>query len=63
MFKFIIALVLLGLIVWGMLWGIVGMLVAVPLTSALKIVFEQLGYTRPIADLFAGRPKANTGTP
>jgi AI-2 transport protein TqsA len=48
--------ILLGLIVWGWLWGIVGVLLAVPLTSALKIVFEQLGYTKPIADLFAGRP-------
>lgn len=51
--------VLLGLIVWGMLWGIVGVLLAVPLTSALKIVFEKLGYTQPIADLFAGRPGAS----
>jgi AI-2 transport protein TqsA len=51
--------VLLGLLVWGMLWGVVGVFLAVPLTSGLKIVFEELGYTQPIADLFAGRASAN----
>jgi AI-2 transport protein TqsA len=55
--------VLLGLLVWGMLWGVVGVFLAVPLTSGLKIVFEELGYTQPIADLFAGRASANGPQP
>lgn len=47
--------VLLALIFFGMIWGIVGMLLAVPLTSATKIVFERHPFTRPVADLLAGR--------
>lgn len=47
--------ILLALIVWGMLWGIVGMLLATPITAAMKIWFERLDVTEPLADLFAGR--------
>jgi AI-2 transport protein TqsA len=34
--------ILLSLIFWGGLWGVVGMFLAVPLTSALKIIMEQV---------------------
>ncbi|MGE0142755.1 MAG: AI-2E family transporter, partial [Planctomycetota bacterium] len=47
--------VLLGLVFWGMLWGLVGVLLAVPMTSAIKIVLVEMGYTQPIADLLAER--------
>lgn len=47
--------ILLALILWGMLWGIVGMLLATPITAMLKILFEQLDATRPAARLLAGR--------
>jgi AI-2 transport protein TqsA len=47
--------ILLALIVWGMLWGIVGMLLATPITAVMKILFEKLELTRPIARLLAGR--------
>lgn len=47
--------ILLALIVWGMLWGIVGMLLATPLTAVMKIFFERIEHTEPIADLLAGR--------
>jgi AI-2 transport protein TqsA len=47
--------ILLALIVWGMLWGIVGMLLATPLTAVMKIFFERIEHTRPFADLLAGR--------
>lgn len=47
--------VLLGLVFWGMLWGLVGVLLAVPMTSAIKIVLVELGYTKPIADMLAAR--------
>ena len=53
--------VLLGLMFWGMLWGLVGVLLAVPMTQAIKIVLMELGYTKPVADLLAGdgaRPAA-----
>jgi len=47
--------VLLTLMVWGMLWGIVGMILAVPMTAAIKILLEQFDHTRSIAYLLAGR--------
>jgi hypothetical protein len=37
--------ILFSLLFWGWLWGIVGLFLAVPLTVALKIVFEHIpGY-------------------
>lgn len=47
--------VLLALIVWGMLWGVVGMLLATPLTAIMKILCEKMEYTAPVAALLAGR--------
>jgi AI-2 transport protein TqsA len=47
--------ILMALILWGMLWGIVGMLLATPITAMLKILFEQLEPTRPAARLLSGR--------
>lgn len=46
--------VLLALILWGMLWGIPGMLLAVPLTAVLKLLLEPLPLTAPLARLMAG---------
>ena len=42
-------LVLVALAFWGLCWGIVGMVLAVPLTVMLKIVFENIGLTLPVA--------------
>jgi AI-2 transport protein TqsA len=47
--------VLISLIFWGMLWGIAGALMAVPITAVLKIVLEKFEGTRVIADVMAGR--------
>ncbi|MBX3729264.1 MAG: AI-2E family transporter [Candidatus Sumerlaeia bacterium] len=47
--------ILIALIFWGMLWGIIGMLLAVPITAVLKILFERLEHTAPIAHALAGR--------
>jgi len=47
--------ILLALMLWGALWGIVGMLLATPITASLKIMFERIEATRPVADLLAGR--------
>jgi len=47
--------ILLALVLWGMLWGVVGMLLAAPITAMMKILFERLELTAPIADLLAGR--------
>jgi AI-2 transport protein TqsA len=47
--------ILLALTVWGSIWGIVGMLLATPITAVMKMLFERLELTRPIARLMAGR--------
>lgn len=46
--------ILLSLIVWGMLWGIAGMVLAAPLTAVIKILCDNFELTRPFADLMAG---------
>ncbi len=45
--------VLLALLFWGWLWGTAGMLLAVPLTAAVKIALEQFEPTRPVAVLMS----------
>lgn len=47
--------ILLALMFWGMMWGVIGMFLATPITAALKIMLERIEPTRPIADLMAGR--------
>lgn len=47
--------VLLALMIWGALWGAVGMLLAAPITAVMKLMFEKAELTRPVALLFAGR--------
>jgi predicted PurR-regulated permease PerM len=46
-------LILLSLAFWGMLWGIVGMILAVPMLVILKIILENIKETRPIAILIS----------
>jgi AI-2 transport protein TqsA len=48
-------LVVLSLAFWGWLWGIVGLILAVPLTVAIKIILEQMEATKPIAILMKDR--------
>jgi AI-2 transport protein TqsA len=47
--------VLLALAFWGLIWGIVGMVLAVPIVAMLRIVLSKFNTTRPLADLLAGR--------
>jgi AI-2 transport protein TqsA len=46
--------ILLALSFWGLLWGIVGMFLAAPITAAIRIVLMQFETFRPIADVLAG---------
>jgi AI-2 transport protein TqsA len=45
--------VLIALAFWGLCWGVVGMVLAVPLTVMLKIIWENIALTRPLARLMA----------
>jgi AI-2 transport protein TqsA len=44
---------LVSLAFWGLCWGVTGMLLAIPLTAMLKIVWENMAFTRPLAILMA----------
>ena len=46
--------ILLILMFWGMIWGIVGMFLSVPITAAACILMQRFDHTRPIAQLLAG---------
>ena len=46
--------ILLALAFWGLLWGPIGMLLAVPIMAALRIVFDKFEITQPASRL-AGR--------
>jgi AI-2 transport protein TqsA len=46
--------VLVALTFWGLCWGVVGMVLAVPLTVMLKVVWENIALTRPLARLMSG---------
>ena len=43
--------VLVSLAFWGLLWGVPGMFLAVPLTAVVVIVMGQFEATRPVARL------------
>lgn len=45
--------VLIALAFWALCWGVVGMVLAVPLTVMLKVVCENLDRTRPLARLMS----------
>ena len=47
-------MVLVALAFWALCWGVVGMVLAVPLTVMVKIVFENVALTRPLARLMSG---------
>ena len=46
-------LILVSLSFWGVLWGPVGMILAIPLLMVLKIVLDNIPETRPIATLMS----------
>ena len=47
--------ILLALVLWGLMWGIVGMLLAAPITAVLRIVLQHFETTRPLGEVLAGR--------
>jgi len=50
--------IIFSLLVWGWIWGIAGMFLAVPLTVALKITCENVPYLHPIAILLVSGKKS-----
>lgn len=50
-------MVLISLVFWGWVWGIVGMILAVPITSAINIILLQLDDKNLISALISGSRK------
>ena len=48
---------LVSLVFWGWLWGAVGLLLAVPMTMAIRVVFEDFEQLRWLAVLIARAPR------
>ena len=46
-------IILLSLAFWGWLWGVVGLILAVPLTVIVKIILENIRETKPLATLIS----------
>ena len=53
---------MMALIGFGMLWGAVGAVLAVPLLAALKIAFERIPVGKPFANLLAGHLQGGAAT-
>lgn len=51
-------LVLVSLIFWGWLWGLLGMMLAVPLTATVKIIAENVEPLKPLSVLMSGVMKS-----
>lgn len=49
--------VILSLSLWGILWGVPGMVLCVPITVIMMIIFAQFESTRPIAILLSANGK------
>jgi len=58
------SVVLLALVFWGKVWGIIGMLLATPITAVLKTLMEDWDLTRPLARAMGqAAPEADEGAP
>lgn len=49
--------VILGLVFWGYLWGITGMILSVPLMVLIKVIFQQIPDARFLVRLMDSSPK------
>ncbi|MGB7347270.1 MAG: AI-2E family transporter [Pirellulaceae bacterium] len=47
--------ILVALMFWGMIWGVIGMFLATPITAVIKILLQRIESTRPLANIMAGR--------
>lgn len=47
--------IIFSLLLWGWLWGIIGMMLAAPMTSVMQIIFSYFERTRPLAILMSAK--------
>ena len=46
--------VTIGLLVWGWIWGAMGLILAIPIMGALKIIFDHIAALRPFGAWMEG---------
>jgi predicted PurR-regulated permease PerM len=51
--------VTIGLLLWGWLWGAAGLILAVPITGAMKIVFDHVEPLKPFGSWLGGEQPPN----
>lgn len=44
-----------SLVFWGLVWGVPGMFLAVPITATIKIILHHMNVTRALSEFLAGR--------
>lgn len=49
------AVVVASLIFWSLAWGVPGAFLSVPITASIKIILSKIKFTKPVAELLAGR--------
>jgi predicted PurR-regulated permease PerM len=57
------ALVFVSLMFWGWLWGLVGVLVAIPILMVIKIICDSLGPLHPYGRIISGNTPPETAEP
>jgi hypothetical protein len=55
--------VLVGMLFWGWLWGICGLLLAVPMLTVIAAVCGRIDHLRPLAELLGERDGQPQGRP
>jgi len=56
-FSINIITILVMLMLWGYIWGVPGLIMSIPITVFLKIIFEQFSQTKILATLISGKNK------
>ncbi|MDO6602891.1 AI-2E family transporter [Arenibacter palladensis] len=62
-FSINIITVLVMLMLWGYIWGVPGLIMAIPITVFIKIILEQFPQTRIIASLISGNQPLKNNPP
>jgi len=52
-------MVLVSLVIWGWIWGLAGMILAVPMTVVIKIICENIPFMAPVSILLGSRKAVN----
>ncbi|MBP7553569.1 MAG: AI-2E family transporter [Spirochaetes bacterium] len=52
-------IIFVSLLVWGFVWGIVGVFLAVPLMSAVNSICQNIEFLKPISKMISIKPKEN----